>query len=152
MRDILTGQIEAFILPCIEELSVELIDLKVKHRGKTVVVDIVADRPNGGITIDECTYINKKVDRIIGKRQWFGEDYTVEVSSPGLDRALRTSKDFARVLGRQVRFHLLEPIEGKIEHLGEVMEVKENQVLIKKNDVTITIPLKHISKAVQVIK
>ena len=151
MCDELTEQVEALIMPYIEELSAELVELNVKYRGKTVVISIVADRP-GGITIGECTFINKKVDREIEKKQWFGEDYAVEVSSPGLDRALKTSKDFSRVLGREVRFHLQEAVEGKIEHLGEVVEVKGDGVLIKTSDKTITILFGAISKAVQVIK
>ena len=151
MCDELTEQVEALIMPYIEELSAELVELNVKYRGKTVVISIVADRP-GGITIGECTFINKKVDREIEKKQWFGEDYAVEVSSPGLDRALKTSKDFSRVLGREVRFHLLEAVEGKIEHFGEVVEVKGDGVLIKTSDKTITILFGAISKAVQVIK
>ena len=151
MCDKLTEQIETLIMPYIEELSAELVELNVKHRGKTVMIDIVADRP-GGITIGECTFINKKVNRQIEKKQWFGEDYVVGVASPGLDRALTTSKDFSRALGREVRFHLLEEVEGKVEHLGEVLEVKENEVLIKTKDKTITIPLGAISKAVQVIE
>lgn len=152
MCDELTEQIQALIIPFIEELSVELIELNVKQRNKTVVVNIIADRSNGGITIDECIYINKKVDQAIEERQWFGEDYVVEVSSPGLDRTLKTSRDFSRALGRTVRVHLLEPVEEKVEHHGEIVEVKESQILIKKNKKTISIPLEYISKAVQVIE
>jgi len=152
MRDELTEQIETLIMSCIEELSAELVELTVKHRRKTVVIDIIADRPEGGITIDECTLINKKVNQAVEERQWFGEDYIVEVASPGLDRALKTSKDFLRALGRKVRVHLLESVEEKVEHLGEVVEVTENQVAIKRNDKIVTIPLEYISKAVQVIE
>ncbi len=76
----------------------------------------------------------------------------VSIPRPGIDRTLKTSKDFARALGRAVRFHLLEPVDGKIEHLGEVTKAEEDKILIKKNDTIITIPLKSISKAVQVIE
>ncbi len=151
MKDQLAEKVEGLIMPFIKELSTELVELQVKHHEKTVVIDIIADKP-GGITIGECTSINKKVDRAIENKQWFGEDYTVRVSSPGLDRALKTQKDFIRVLGRTVRFHLLKPIEGKIEHIGEVADAKEDQILIKKNDKIIIIPLERISKAVQVIE
>lgn len=150
MREPLTEQIEALINPPIDELSAELIELDIKHHGNTVVIDIVVDKL-GGITIKECVFINKKVDHALERKQWFGEDYVVKVSSPGLDRALKTSKDFTRAKGRAVRFHLSEPVEGKIEHLGEVFEVEGDKIAIKKKDQAITIPLKHILKAVQVI-
>ena len=151
MRDKMTEQVEDLVMPYIEELSAELVELNVRHQGKIVVVDIIADRP-GGITIGECTFINKKVSQGIEKKQWFGEDYVVEVASPGLDRAIKTPKDFSRVLGRKVRIHLLEAVEGKVEHHGEVAHVQENEILIRTKDKNITIPLKIISKAVQVIE
>ncbi|MBN1870333.1 MAG: hypothetical protein JW847_07160 [Candidatus Omnitrophica bacterium] len=138
-------------MPYIDEVAAELVELRLKHRGKTVVVDIIADRPNG-ITIGDCAFVNKKVDRALEKRQWFGEDYVVEVASPGLDRPLETPKDFSRVIGRKVRIHLLEAVEGKVEHHGDIMEVKEDKISIKTKDKTISIPLKIISTAVQMIE
>lgn len=151
MHDKLTEQVSALIMPYIEELSAELVELDVKYRGNTVVIGIVADRP-GGITIGECAFINKKVDRQIEERQWFGGDYAVEVSSPGLDRAIETQKDFSRVLGREVRFYLRAAVEGKVEYVGRVVEALEDQILVNTNNKNITIPLGSISKAVQVIK
>ena len=152
MWDELTEQVETLIMPCIQELSAELVELNLKKRGKTVVVGIIADKPHGGITVGECTLINKKVVRAIGKRRGFDGDYVVEVSSPGLVRALKTSKDFSRVLGRKVRVHLLESVGGKREHLGEVAGVQENQILITEGNEPVAIPLEHIAKAVQVIE
>jgi len=152
MRSELNEQIEAMITHFAGEHSAELIEWNLKKRGSTVVVDITADRSNGGITIDECTSINKQVVRGIEEKQWFGDDFVVEVSSPGLDRELKTFNDFLRAVGRKVRIHLKEPVEGKVEHHGKITKVEENQVLIHKNDQTITIPLEHISKAVQIIE
>ena len=151
MPDELTGQIEGIILKPIQEISAELVEFQIRHRGKTAVVEIIADRP-GGITIGECAYINKKIDQSIEKKQWFGGDYVVEVSSPGLDRPLKTPKDFMRAMGKVVRFHLLQPVENKIEHAGEVSAVEGNKNLIKKNENIIVIPLEIISKAVRVIE
>jgi ribosome maturation factor RimP len=147
----LTEQIEALILQPIAEIAAELVEFQVKHRGKTVIIDIVADRP-GGITIGECAYINKKVDRAIERQQWFNGDYAVEVSSPGLDRVLKTPRDFTRAIGSLVRFHLFKPVEEKVEHVGEITKVENNQILIKKNDRIITVLLEDISKAVRVIE
>ena len=147
----LNEQIEALITHFTRELSIELIEWNLKKRGNTVVVDIIADKPNGGITIDECTSINKQVVRGIEEKQWFNDDFVVEVSSPGLDRELKTLNDFLRAVGRKVRIHLKEPVEGKVEHHGEITKVGENRVSIYKNDQTIVIPLEYISKAVQVI-
>jgi ribosome maturation factor RimP len=149
----LNGQIEELITQFTDVLSAELVvDWNLKKRGKTTVIEIIADKPGGGITIGECALINKSVVRGIEEKQWFGGDFVIEVSSPGLDRALKTRNDFHRAIGREIRVHLLEPVEGKVEYKGKISEVNEGQVLINYNGQIITIPLKHISKAVQIIE
>jgi len=152
MHSELTEQIETLIREMTEGLSTELVEWNLKKRGNTIVIDIIADKPNGGNTIDECTSINKHVVGGIEEKQWFGEDFVVEVSSPGLDRALETFNDFSRAVGRKVRVHLSELVEGKVEHHGKISGVHDDHVLIQKNDQTITIPLKIITKAVQVLE
>jgi len=152
MNSELTEKIEALIRRNLEEISAELVEFNIKRRGRTVVIDIIADKPNGGITIGECASVNKGINRAIEKKRWLDDNYIVEVASPGLDRTLKTPRDFERVLGRRVRVHLLEAVEGKVEHHGDVAEVNEDQILIRTNEKIIIIPLKYISKAVQVIE
>ena len=147
----LKGEIEAMITPVLDELTAELIELSIKKRGDTIVLDVIADKPNGGITLDECSYINKQILKKLEQGKLLGEDYAVEVSSPGLDRALKNTKDFMRVRGRNVRFHLTQAVENNIEHQGRVVDVAGNLVSIISQEKTITIPLEVISKAVQVI-
>ena len=147
----LKGEIGAMITPVLEELTAELIELGIKKRGDTIVLDVIADKSNGGITLDECLYINKQILKKLDQGKPLGEDYAVEVSSPGLDRALKNTKDFMRVRDRNVRFHLTQAVENKIEHQGRVVDVAGNLVSIISQEKTITIPLEVISKAVQVI-
>jgi len=139
------------IKQCIKELPAELVEWNIKKRGKTVVVDIIADKASGGITINECILINKKVVLSIEEKQWFGEDFVVEVSSPGLDRELKTLNDFSRAAGKRVRVHLLKSIEGKVEHHGKITGVQGGQIMMEGKDKIIIIPLKHIAKAVQIL-
>jgi len=152
MRDKLIEQIEGLITPSIREFSLELIELNIKHKNKTAVFDILMDRPDGGITIDECASINKKISGVIEASGLFNDDFIVEVSSPGLDRPLKTIRDFRRVIGCLVRFHLIQQVENKIEHHGVVVEVDRDEVVIKKKDEVISIPLQYIHKAVQIIE
>jgi len=152
MHNELTAQLEVLIKQLTEELSTELVEWNLKKRGKTVVIDIIADKLKGGITIDECTSINKQVVRGVEEKQWFGDNFVVEVSSPGLDRTLKTFNDFARAVGRKVRVHLNGPVEGKVEYHGKILELQDNEILIQNNDKTIIIPLECITKAVQIIE
>jgi len=132
--------------------DIELIELNIKRRGKTIAIEILMDKEQGGITIDECSGINRHVSNTIEEKEWVDGDYVVEVSSPGLDRPLTTPRDFQRVLGRMVRVHLAELISGKREHLGIVKEVLEDQIIIEAKKTLVTIPLEKVNKAVQIIE
>jgi ribosome maturation factor RimP len=99
----------------------ELIDLAVK-RGRTQLVRVVADRA-GGIDLDTCARVSEELSRLLDADDPIAGRYTLEVSSPGLDRPLRTAADFRRALGRRVRVVVAdehaEQLEGTLEEVGE---------------------------------
>jgi ribosome maturation factor RimP len=145
------AELETFLTQRCQESSLELFDLLLKHAGKTVQLEVIIDHPHGGITIDECTKVNKALTKFLEDRPLFGDDYTVEVSSPGLDRPLKNKKDFTRVMRRNVRFHLSEMLDHKKEHSGIIEEVSDQEVKINTKTKTLTVPFIIINKAVQVI-
>ena len=81
----------------------------------------------------------------------FTGNYSLEVSSPGLDRPLKTKKDFLRVSGREVVFYLSENLHGKKEHQGVIKDVSEEKVEVQTKSGLVSIPFKIINKAVQII-
>ena len=147
----LRQMIEELMAPFMQELNIELVELNIKRRNKTVVVDIIADRSHGGITIDECVALNKRLAEKVELENLIPDDYVIEVCSPGLDRPLKSYKDFLKVLGRKVRFHLSEPVEEKIEHIGIVTQVESDRVVVQTKRKTFSISLEKINKALQVI-
>lgn len=159
-------KIEGWLNPLMQELGLELIELSVKRRSSAIAVEILADRLGGAITIAECAQINRQLKSLIEQQGFLPpeQDFVVQVSSPGLDRSLKTSRDFLRVLGRNVRFYLREPVEGKLEHTGEIRAARDEDVVVsvpqnktgnsKKGENVcreIVIPFKQIGKAVQMI-
>ena len=151
MLEDLRLKIEESLAPLLENIASELVELRLRRQMKTLVVDIIVDHPQGGITVEQCSHINKEISRRIEENQWIEGEYVVEVSSPGLDRPLKTSKDFLRVQGRQVRCHLSEPVKERIEYLGIVENVSEDYVVLRLKTRTIEIPLSYIQKSVQVV-
>ncbi len=143
------------ILECLmgllAERELQLVDLIIKRQGKITTITVLTDKPAGGITIDECIAINRKLVAIIDEQQMIFGDYTIEVSSPGLDRPLKTKEDFRRVIGRLVRFYLRELVENKFEHVGVVKEVMDNTVMVETKVRSLALPLDKINKAVQEI-
>ena len=99
----------------------------------------------------ECTRLNQKVTEAIDQQNLIGQRYLLEVSSPGLDRPLRTPRDFLRVMGRPVKFFLSQPVQGKLEHQGIVKQITDQEVLMETQTTQIAIPLNLINKAQQII-
>ena len=144
-------KIKALLATILSTTSFELVELNIHRSTRSTIIQVFADKPNGGITLDECSMINRKLSEKLEEENFILGRYIVEVSSPGLDRPLKTVKDFLKVMGREVRFHLLEPIENKIEHSGKIKEVHDDEVIIESKLQTITIPFRIIQKAVQII-
>lgn len=133
-----------------------LVDLRVRRDplGRQVL-EVLADRSQGGITLDECARLSRELSGLIEAADIFESRFILDVSSPGLDRPLSTPGDFSRAKGRTVRVHLNVPVEGKLEHVGVIEEVTEQEVVVgvktKKENKKIRIYLDQINKAKQVI-
>ncbi len=151
MSEELDNAIQKFITLLMNELSVELVELNIRRQNRVIVIDVIVDKPQGGITLAECSLVNQKLSQGLEGKDLIEEDFTVEVSSPGLDRPLKTVKDFLRNVGKNVRFDLSEQVEEKKEHSGIIKEVMESKIIVKINKNLIAIPIITINKAVQVI-
>jgi len=143
--------IRELIAPVFQDVGIELVDLQVKKPRQGWMVEVFADKEQGGISLDECAAINKRIVHILDEEGILGEDYELYVSSPGIDRPLKTEKDFKRVMGREVRFHLKEPVEAKLEYAGEIQAVEDQSVIVKTKGQRLKLNLDNIQKAVQII-
>ncbi|MFA5089889.1 MAG: hypothetical protein WC510_02490 [Candidatus Omnitrophota bacterium] len=133
-----------------------LIDLNCRYEGRDLFMRILLDRPEGGITLGECANLNFGLKSIIEEKGIFKEDYTLEVSSPGLDRPLRVRSDFLRCIDKQASFWLFEPINGKIEFSGRITAVRQDSVSVAIDqhgpEAIVEIPIPKIVKAKQIIR
>jgi len=144
-------RIEDEIAEDLKFYNLEIFDFSIHFRNRTAAISLLLDHEEGGINLDECMHFNKKISNLIEKEGLLGGEYTVEVSSPGLDRPLQTQKDFVRVRGKGVKVHLKRMIEGKLEHDGVVQEVGQDHVVVAIAKKTIIIPFGVIQKAVLII-
>jgi len=130
MLEEISEKVEKLLMPLLNEWSLELFELRIKQQGETLIIQILIDRHNGGITIDECSKINKRLLEKLEKQQEIDDDCVVEVSSPGLDRPLKTKKEFLRVLGQRAHFYLCDTIQQRKQYDGIIKEVIDNSILI----------------------
>lgn len=119
----------------------ELVEFKIFNSQGRFIVRALVDRPSGGITIGECSKINKKVFSFLEESNILGEDFTVEINSPGLTRLLKSSRDFIRIKGRDICLWLQEPVEGKSYWEGQLLEADENSLSLKTKEQILTIDI-----------
>jgi ribosome maturation factor RimP len=134
-----------------DELGLEVVELHLNPYNEAVNIQLIADRPNGGIEIEECSRLNRRLDDILFKELMLGATYTLEVSSPGLDRPLKDFRDFRRVIGREMHIFLHERFQGKMELIGAVKGVRDGEIILKTRDGELIVPLDKIDKGKQVI-
>ena len=152
MREDVLLKIKPSLQSYLEKLGFCLVDLRFyKNHFGELVLEVLVDRAEGGISLGECAELNKSLAGIVEEGIGLQGSYTLDVSSPGLDRPLLTLSDFKRTLGRDLRIFLKEAHDGKVEYRGISESVDENQLTIKTNDAVIQIPMDKINRAKQVI-
>lgn len=115
---VLEERVRSLVEPVLARHGAELVELSVQ-RGRTQLVRVVADRA-GGIDLDTCSRVSQELSRMLDADDPIAGRYTLEVTSPGLGRPLRTPADFRRVMGRPVRVVLADgQHEGTLEEVGE---------------------------------
>jgi ribosome maturation factor RimP len=131
------------IRPQIEEklsaLGYELYDMKFFHAGKRSVLRIYIDAL-GGVGVDDCEKASREISVLLDVENVIQKSYTLEVSSPGADRPLRSRKDFRRAVGHDVTLTLHGEIEGRNTIAGLVRAAREDAVNLDSGAGVVSIP------------
>jgi ribosome maturation factor RimP len=127
--------------------SYELVDVEVKRERGGHFVRLFVDKP-GGIGLEELQSASEEVSAILDAEDPIDSTYTLEVSSPGLDRPLKTEAEYRRFVGRLVKLSSYEPWEGRRHWTGRLQSVEGGQVTVtleKEKGTTARIPLEKIA-------
>ena len=119
--------------PVIEDLGFELVRIRLMG-GKTHVLQVMAERPDGGIEVDECAKISTALSAILDVEDPIEENYTLEVSSRGIDRPLTRLKDFDTWNGYEAKIETTELIDGRRRFKGILAGTEGDEVLITLDD------------------
>lgn len=152
IEEIIKEKIKSLVLQFLEMQKVELVEFSLIRQGKKLLLRFLVDR-KGGITLDECVFLNQEIGAILDRNPGIIEEsYTLEVSSPGLDRPLISERDFVRNLGKEIKVYLKTELEGKFEYQGEIYDVLKGYLLLKTDSGRIiSIPLENIQRGEQII-
>lgn len=139
-------RIAGIVTPVIERMGFTLVRLRLKT-GKAPVLQIMADRPGGGIDVDDCAEISTAVSATLDVEDPLADGYRLEVSSPGIDRPLTRAGDFDRWAGHEAKIETAEPIEGRRRFRGVLAGIEDDEVLIEIDAGTIGLKIDWLSDA-----
>jgi ribosome maturation factor RimP len=146
MRDALMRLLE----PPIEALNFELVDIEFAREGRggvlRVFIDARADS-GVGITVDDCANVSHAVSQVLETQDPIKGHYTLEVSSPGFDRILRTRAHFERFIGERIFAELKLPIDGRRRYVGVLKSIDGDTIVMEVDGKAHSLPLERIQKA-----
>ena len=147
MRDALMRLLE----PPIEALGFELIDVEFAREGRGGVLRIFIDAHAGdseaGVTVDDCARVSHAVSEVLEIQDPIKGNYTLEVSSPGFDRILRTRAHFERFVGQRIISELKLPIDGRRRFIGVLKSASGDTIVVEVDGKDYELPFDRIQKA-----
>ena len=121
--------ITELIEPTVLAMELQLWGIDLSQRGKYSILRIYIEREEG-VTIADCEKVSRQVSAILDMEDPIGGEYTLEVSSPGLDRPLFTSEQFGRFIGSDVKVCLHHPVDGRRKLNGSIENVSGDEIVL----------------------
>lgn len=146
-REGFVQQVYEMLRPIAARMGLETVDVEVSGEAHHAVLRVLMDRPEGGITVEECAKVSEALSRQLDLYDLFQHRYTLEVSSPGLDRPLRTDADFRRFAGRRAEITTYAPQEGQRRFRGILLGVIGDAVVLQLDQRQVQVPKNQIAQA-----
>lgn len=145
MKKSIKDTVREAITPTVEELGYSIWDITYAKVGADYHLEITIDHPDG-IDIDDCEKVHRAIDPILDEVDPIEGFYYLDVSSPGVERELRTKEHMQAAIGAKVEAKLFAAKDGRKSVLGELLQVGDDHVVIVEADSEITVSLSDISK------
>ena len=139
------AKLQTLLDPTVQGLGYELLGVQLVHGGRPTL-RLYIDSPKG-ITVDDCEAVSRQVSAVLDVEDVMTDRYTLEVSSPGLERPLFKPAHYHRFLGEAVRLRLSAQVQGRRKLTGTLQEVDEEGVTINADGHSLRIPFHLIAKA-----
>jgi len=147
MSEFIIGKIEEFANALLPSMGLELVEVQFRREGHGWVLRLFIDCETG-ITIDHCADVSREISDFLDVEDFIEHQYHLEVSSPGLERPLKTVRDYERFIGRKAKIKLRETVDGEKVYVGEIQSVQgEGIELAVKDKGVVSLPFEHIRKA-----
>jgi ribosome maturation factor RimP len=126
-------RISEVVSPILWALGLELVDVVCVGQGVRSIVRVYIDKPDG-VTVEDCGRAHLAIGPALDVADPFSHAYTLEVSSPGLDRVFKRIQDYRRAVGKEVSLKLRQPIDGQWRMIGVLKDVNEQGITVMVKD------------------
>jgi ribosome maturation factor RimP len=138
-------RVHKVVAPIVESLGYELVGIEY-IQAKGGLLRVYIDSPEG-IKIEDCQAVSEQLSATLDVEDPITGNYTLEVSSPGLDRPLFTAEQFERFAGQQVKISVMAPVNGQRKFTGLLKGIRGNGVVLAVGDEEVCLPLDDIQQA-----
>lgn len=147
MKKLIDERIQEIAARVAAENELELVQAQIVGTSKNLTVRVFIDR-NGGVTHEDCTSTSRKIETILDADDFIPSTYTLEVSSPGLERELYSLKDFVKFVGSLAKVKTNAAIDGQKNFRGRIKSVEGDQIVFEdKTKSTVQFPFSEVVKA-----
>jgi ribosome maturation factor RimP len=152
MRPVDLQKVQEVVTPVVEGQGYELVDIEWKHEHGQWILRVFIDRREGAtdpnISVDDCANVSHELSAVLDVSDAIAPAYSLEVSSPGLDRPLKKEADFRRFVGRRARIRTRHPVgENRRNFSGQLLSVDAGRVRIDVGDQVCEVPVDDVEKA-----
>ncbi len=140
-------ELTALLAPTIADLGLELVGIEFSPNSGSSLLRVYIDEPERGVTIDDCERASREISALLDVNDPVAGRYTLEVSSPGLERPLFTLEHFARFVGEQVKVNVNLPLDGRRRFQGVISAVEGDRIVLDQDGAPVAIAHANIAKA-----
>lgn len=147
MSMVIVERVRLVALPLLKEMGLDLVDVEFQREAGGWILRVYLDK-RGGVTLSDCQRVSEELSDLLDVENLIDHPYSLEVSSPGLNRPLTQETDFLRFVGQRARVSTSQAIAGQRRFLGILRGYEGGRVMLEREDGTVVlIPHALISKA-----
>ena len=143
----LNEQLEALLTPTIEGMGYDVVLVKMLEGNKTKTLQIMAERPDGSMTLDDCEAISRQISPLLDVEDIIPGEYRLEVGSPGIDRPLRKEAEYVAYAGHLLKVELVLPVNGRKRYTGIIKSAEGGVLTLNVDNADIVIEIADIMGA-----
>ena len=146
MPETVIKRVEAVALPVLEESGLELVEVQYRREQNGWILRLIIDKQDG-ISLNDCATVSREISQLLDIENFIDQAYNLEVTSPGLDRPLKSMAEFERFVGQKAKIKTIDPIAGEHAFIGKINRTEGESIVLEVGTKEVTILFSQVAKA-----